>query len=934
MNASNPQGTATFGPFTLIPARHLLLDGEVPVRLGSRALTLLCALVERAGAVLSRDELVAKIWPATVVEETSLRVQVAALRKVLGEGERGGRYIVNVVGRGYSFAAPVTWGHLTPTADTADKPSRRHNLPSRLTRAIGRDDVVEALGVQIARRRLVSIVGPGGVGKTTVALAVAEVALRTFEDGVFFVDLAPLSDPKAVSSALLAMLAVSAPPGEALPALSAFLRRRRMLLIFDNCEHLIDAVAQLADGLVRTCVGLHVLTTTREPLNVEGEWVHRQTALATPDPAERLTVATAFDYPSVRLFVERATANCDSFVLTDANLSAVRHVCFRLDGMPLAIELAAGRTESLGVHGVAERLDNLFSVLTHGRRNSDPRHRALKALLDWSHDLLSEGERKVLRRLSVFRAAFTLESACHLAADEGLDGPTVVEHLLSLVDKSLVTVNTNDDIAHYRLLFATRKFAELQLAASGEASALMRRHAEHFHAALVAHISDPHSLGTANFLAFCKNTFEDVSAGIEWAFSEPDAIVIGVELTLYSNMHELGFPDLHLARLERAIDRLVDLDPAQPELELQSRYNWFMTSGMSNALELQQNEVSARMLQLIPGVDLTYQSMCFFGLSIGSFGQGNYQASMAFAESLSALGDRPMAARQSERMLGLNHHFMGRHGVSRKLVQALIDEVLDVARAPFLATARRSFSIRLVMARILWIQGEIDQAASMVEAALQDSVQAHPFARCMAFGFAAAPVALWRGELDLAEAANQQLRDLANRHSIGYWQSWADHFDKIIAARRAGLPVCAPLPGDAAREFPTRNPVESDALPTFAEELLTEAALARVEQEEVGWCAPETLRVHGVALLRQGRPAEAQALFDRSLELARSQGALSWELRTACSLARLWHGQGRQQDAYALLGSTCSRFTEGHGTADLVAARDLLDRIGTPQVGF
>jgi hypothetical protein len=177
-----------------------------------------------------------------------------------------------------------------------------------------------------------------------------------------------------------------------------------------------------------------------------------------------------------------------------------------------------------------------------------------------------------------------------------------------------------------------------------------------------------------------------------------------------------------------------------------------------------------------------------------------------------------------------------------------------------------------------------------------------------------------------------QLHDLANRHSVGSWLSWADHFDKIIAARRTGVSVCAPLPSDVASEFPTRNPVESDALPTFAEELLTEAALARVEQGEVGWCAPETLRVHALAVLRAGGPTaqtDAEALFDRSLEVARTQGAFSWELRTACSLARLWHGQGRRDDAQALLGSTYVRFSEGHITADLVAARALLDEIGT-----
>ena len=929
MNTAVPQSSATFGPFTLAPAQQLLLDGEAPMRLGGRAMALLCALVERAGDVLSRDELVAKVWPATVVEETSLRVQVAALRKVLGEGQRGERYIVNVVGRGYSFVAPVTWRHAMRPATSLDEPRARHNLPTRLTRAIGRDEVIDALGVQIMRRRLVSIVGPGGIGKTTVALAVAEAALGSFEHGIFFVDLSPLTEPQAMLSALLAMLTISAPSEDAHPALQDFLRERQTLLVFDNCEHLIDGVARLADDLLRTCARLHVLTTSREPLNVESEWVHRQAALATPPPLDVLTVAQAYDYSAVRLFVERATASSDSFVLTDANLSAVRQVCCRLDGMPLAIELAAGRMQSLGAQGLADRLDSVFNLLTRGRRTSEPRHRALRAMLDWSYELLGDDERKVLRRLAIFRAAFTLDAASQVAADDRLDGPAVVEHLLSLVDKSLVTVDTQTDIAHYRLLFATRKFAELQLETSGETALLSRRHAEYFHAETARVEETSPALGASRIEEFFEFTLEDTGAAIDWAFSQPDTEALGIGLTLWSDP-STGFVDLQLARLERLIRRVGPLEPSQPEPELEACYVWSKASGMSNALGLSQEAIFARMRHLLTGAQPSVRAMCFQAMSVGAFGQGRYVASGGLAEELAALGDQRMAARQAERMLALNWHFLGRHQEASGLTQKLIDEVLTATRAPALSAARRAFSMRLVMARILWIQGHADRARAMSEAALADSLDAHPFARCKAIGLATIPIALWRGDLDAAAMANRQLRDLSNRHSLGYWLSWVDHFEKVLTARRAAQPVRIAQGGDAARELPARNPTELDALPTFAEELLTEQALARVEQGEVGWCAPETWRVQGERLLRQGgasAPAEAEDWFDRSLALARTQGALSWELRTACSLARLWHAQGRSLDAHTLLGSTYARFTEGHATADLVAARRLLDQI-------
>jgi predicted ATPase/DNA-binding winged helix-turn-helix (wHTH) protein len=933
MTPAAPSSSATFGPFTLAPAQQLLLDGDTPVRLGGRAMALLCALVERAGDVLSRDELVAKVWPATIVEETSLRVQVAALRKVLGEGQRGERYIVNVVGRGYSFVAPVTWRHTMRPAAAPDEPVARHNLPTRLTRAIGRDEVIATLGAQIARRRLVSIVGPGGIGKTTAALAVAEAGLGTFEHGVFFVDLAPLSEPQAMLSALLAMLTISAPTQDALPAMQDFLRQRHLLLVFDNCEHLVEEVARLVDGLLRTCGALHVLTTSREPLNVEGEWVHRLAALATPDPRQSLSVAQAFDYAALRLFVERATASTDSFALTDANLSAVRQVCWRLDGLPLAIELAAGRVEGLGVQGLADRLDNVFNLLTRGRRTVEPRHHALKAMLEWSHDLLSDDERKVLRRLSIFRAAFTLEAASQIAADAELDATAVVGHLLSLVDKSLVTVDTHSDVALYRLLYATRKFGELQLSAYGETHALAHRHAQYFYDHLEAHTTTPATFDTEAARALLQRSHEDVDAAIAWSLSNPDTRVLSVYLTLVAQTADFEFLDARLAGVERVVACTRELEPPEPSLEGEVLAAWCSLSGMSNALGLHQPRMFERVHDLIPALGREQHAPCYRAMSLGAFGQGDYPTSLRYSDMLAPYDDLPMVARQAERMRALNLHFMGRQREAGALAQRLIAEVLTPARAPMMASARRSFSMRLVMARILWIQGHVAQAVAMSQAAQQDSLEANPFARCKALGLAAIPIALWTGDVEAAHSANRQLRDGANRHSIGYWQSWAEHFDKIIVARRAGVAVCAPTPGDVARHFPTRNPTESDALPTFAEELLTEQALTRVEHGDVGWCAPETWRVHGERMLRRGGPtaqADAEAVFDRSLALAREQGALSWELRTACSLARLWHAQGRSGDAHALLGSTHARFTEGHATADLVAARRLMDEIAVP----
>src|SRR5258705_2086399 len=283
-----------FGPFRLIRSQKLLVENDRPVRLGSRALELLTAVVERAGEVVSREELVAYVWPSTIVEETSLRVHIAALRKALGDGHEGARSITNIPGRGYCFVASVTGvpQPMTPSQGVATQ-TASHNLPARLTSTIGRTDVVSALAALLAERRFVTIAGSGGIGKTTVALAVAEELLASYVDGVRFVDLAPIVDPLVLPSTVGSILGISVPSHDPLPALSAFLKDRNLLIVLDNCEHVVEAAAVLAESLLKGAAGVHVLTTSREPLNAEGEWVHRLRALGRPPQSGGLAAAGA-----------------------------------------------------------------------------------------------------------------------------------------------------------------------------------------------------------------------------------------------------------------------------------------------------------------------------------------------------------------------------------------------------------------------------------------------------------------------------------------------------------------------------------------------------------------------------------------------------------------------------------------------------------------
>src|SRR5437588_1891301 len=403
-HATASGGTAiSFGPYRLLPTQRRLLEGDQPVRLGSRAFDILATLLERASEVVGKEELIARAWPKTFVEDANLKIQISALRRALGDGQDGNRYIATIPGRGYNFVAPVRFEKLArapPPATIAS--AAAHNLPLAMTRMIGREEVVATLVSRLSRERVLTIVGPGGIGKTTVALAVAERMISDYEHGVWLVDLAPLGDPRLVPSTVATVLGLEVHTENPLPGLIATLRDRQMLLLLDNCEHVIDAAASLAAAVLTGLPRVNILATGREPLGAAGERVHRLGPLSSPPTSSGLTAAEAAAFPAVQLFVERATAIVEDFALTDANAQPIVEICQRLDGLPLAIEFAAPRVAVLGVEGLAARLDQSLPLFGTRRRATTARHRTMRAVVDWSYGLLSEDEQRFFRALGIF----------------------------------------------------------------------------------------------------------------------------------------------------------------------------------------------------------------------------------------------------------------------------------------------------------------------------------------------------------------------------------------------------------------------------------------------------------------------------------------------------------------------------------------------------
>jgi len=540
-----------FGPFQLHIERRMLSRAGEPLAIGARALDLLCALALHRDRIVDKDELLDLAWPGMVVEENNLAVQVGSLRKLLGP-----QVIVTVRGRGYRFVAAVE--DASPRAPLPVQ--RRTNLPATLPPLIGRADERAALADRIADSRLVTVIGAGGIGKSRLAQAAAHDQVERWPDGVWMIELAGLGDPALLAGAVAQPLGVTLRERDGADALlAAELAPRRMLLVLDNCEHLLDAVAALAERLLASAPGLRVLATSQEPLRLAQEQQVRIDPLSVPPDAE---APGARDYGALALFTARVRAVDAAFTLDERRLAQAIALCRSLDGLPLAIELAAARVPLLGLRTVHDRLDERFRLLTAGNRTALPRHQTLRAAMAWSHGLLSDAQRIVFRRLGVFCGGFTMPLAQALCASTGLPDWEALEHVGALVDKSLVIVEPGDP-PRCRLLESTRAYALEQGAAAGETDAMRAAHARAMTDFLRA-VDDANldgELRTDAYAARVLPELDNLRAAYAWACSPGGDCALAVALAASATPladYSTEFRDWLIAQRPFADDDAID----------------------------------------------------------------------------------------------------------------------------------------------------------------------------------------------------------------------------------------------------------------------------------------------------------------------------------------------------------------------------------------
>jgi predicted ATPase/DNA-binding winged helix-turn-helix (wHTH) protein len=516
-----PRHVIRFDGFEVRPRERQVLVEGAAVALGSRAFDLLLVLIECNGGVATKGEMLEAVWPGLVVEESNLSVQVASLRKVLGPD-----VIATIPGRGYRLTARPIDAPPSVSPRGAPAVALRTNLPPELPPLIGRDDDIAALGTLLAEHRLITITGPGGMGKTRLAERMLHDRRHGTEHGVAWVELAALTDPELLSGTIAAALGLQTAGGDPVQGLVVALSPLQMLVALDNAEHLIDDVARIVQALLDGAPQLRLLVTSQVPLRLAGERVYRLGALAVPDADEGGD--DVLSYGAVRLFVERARAADRLFRVDEQSLPGILRICAQLDGVALAIELAAARVPMLGVAGVLALLDRQLDLLTQGRRDAPARQRTLRAALEWSHGLLSPIEATVFRRLGAFVGGFTLEAARRVASDPdvtSIDEWSVVDSLGALVDRSLVAVDTSD-WPRYRLLESARMFALEQLAASGEERAVRQRHARTTLQRFVAVTGDSLDgrCGVDDALALLDPDLDNARASLAWFLTEDDAL--------------------------------------------------------------------------------------------------------------------------------------------------------------------------------------------------------------------------------------------------------------------------------------------------------------------------------------------------------------------------------------------------------------------------
>lgn len=939
--------TFRFGPYRLSPDQRRLRRGNDEIKLVGRAFDVLVVLVKSARSVVTHKQLMDLAWPGVYIDESNLRVQIAALRSLLGGRNGNETYIKTVPRRGYSFVAPVEAEEAfdnEPPCLPAQPISRAASaLPPKLRRIIGRADDVEHICNVLYESRFVSIVGDGGVGKTVVALAVAHAVIEELDCAATFVDLGAVNSGEQVDAAVATAMGLEPQSQNDISDVLDNVRDCRGLIILDNCEHVIGAASAVAERLARVAPGMFILTTSREALRAEGENVYLLSGLATPPAEASLSADEALTWASVQLFMERAAANGHRVPLLDDQVPTVVSICRRLDGIAMAIELAAGRVAAHGIDGTNELLDHRLKLMWQGRRGAVRRQQTMNAMLDWSYNLLGDLEKMVLSRISIFVGAFSAVAAEEVVADSLVDRSRVAGLLSGLVEKSLIRTEASEGTILFRLLDMTKTYAAAKLEESGEMADVARRHARYVGTCLVVASRPVRSQREATD-EVAAGLVGNLRAALQWSASnEADSEKL-VELVACSVPLMLNLSLLReCARwCERA---LAELDPSQCGSEMEmvlweglaastmfTRGNHLeaqssIERGLSLAKELGSDEQEIRLLSAL---HIFKSRICDIHGMLEVARRATELATRAPRDDLLAM---------TEWMQATTYHLAGDQLSAQRYCKSALERAarVDASRFNVFGYDHRVRG-NIVLMRALWLLGLFDQAAQLAEEVLVDAAnKRQPVALCIALIYTTT-ISIWSHDIKTAEDRIARLMSCATQHSLKPYSAVAVAMRGQTAVLRGDLTNgIADIRSATAELRKERHRVLSTGhLRSLAEALgetgedgealaILDEATSRAERDGERYLLPDLDRARGEILRKAAIPdlASAERHLRAAIAGARQQSAKGWELRAAISMARLLINQGRTEEAASIIESARSGISEGADHPIMRAAAEI-----------
>jgi predicted ATPase/DNA-binding winged helix-turn-helix (wHTH) protein len=947
--------TYTYGSWELNCVRRELRSNGVLIPIGSRAYEILEAIIQAGGGVVTKYTLMAKVWPNAIVEENTLYVHIVAIRKALGN-DRG--LLKTVSGRGYRVLGQWQLSEGIPTQafegllkPQLPAPAFHNNLPVAIERLTGRAAALQDVRKLLSASRTVTLTGPGGIGKTALALEVARSVVPTIGGDILLVELASVAEPSRVLSTVASalMLQMGHATVDARSVAQA-IGDKRLLLLLDNCEHVIDEASSLVDSIVSICPQVSILATSREALRTRDECVYQVPPLDIPPEYDERT-AGLLEHSAVALFNTRMKSLWFDFSPRQEDLVAMAILCRQLDGLPLAIELAAARAAVLGLSEVVARLDNRVGLLAGvGRRTARPQHRSLRAMLNWSYGLLPDAERRLLRCVSVFAGSFTIEAAEAVVAGSE-PGRWILGGVASLVEKSLVTFDGNLRPPRWRLLEVTRSYASDLLRESGEFEQIARRHAEFFRN-LFHSTSDVRQADTyTDQLVLYMRDIDNCRAALDWAFSPVGCVETGIFLT--SNIVQVWLDCSLLAECKMLVERALDRLQAQRTVDDRSKMQLnirFATAllFLSHSLE----RIEPLILEALSIAESLHDADSQL-LSLFSLWQFHSHLNGSRLAQRIATAYENLARSQStvsyiviaDRMTGTTLHYRGDQERAQAHLQRVLDtEASSVPRSQVAHFQEECALTHTIMARVLLIRGCLDRAAYHAKTSLDMArVTGQALLIHHALCNSVCPVAVATGNFVTARESIDEMTSLGKRNSIDFWTFWNIYSEGELTIRQGDFARGTALlrmaldtdfkAGGMKRNRPYLAgflAVGLGGMGRRAEALaVVDEARVRADHEGNLWCVAELHRIKGELLAfntGDEATAEAEACFIEAATIAHSQGALLWELRAAVGHTRLYRNRIRSQDARQRLADVYGRFTEGLATADLVAARSLLQR--------